>query len=454
MNKALKTIAMALIGVQYFIILFELGTCTLNMIIGKTNFEISNSFLSEENSVKILSNLRQNQIYRCICLFLKTSLSIFFIIFVDSLDFLFKKKIISDNIEISYVDEIITLDKEFDMKEQADNNTQSENFIAEQENNEIQFEDFIAEQENDNIERDKLAKSNFLLKLMINFSGFIISLLQSEENILLWLSHLYIYTMYIEYLFNIKTALAILIFPYFYKKLNLNLYLRYRYNKPLIFLVFIVLFKSILSFISHFTKKLKFIRRDELPDEIQNYFNNRNNYVLIALESSDKLNLELYSIYKFVYVHLIGDIDKLTAGEQMALFERQIRNNKVRFKVLIIKLISFIVTIVSQVLFIRYGRGLFVKNFTKIGEYFVGYMVLNISMFIILNFICNYFYHKIEYDLDFNTTDLNKNEDLASVLCKQAVFNNEYVSFTRLFGIFYDQTPSFIKRCKRLMSKN
>jgi hypothetical protein len=138
----------------------------------------------------------------------------------------------------------------------------------------------------------------------------------------------------------------------------------------------------------------------------------------------------------------------------MALFERQIRNNKVRFKKLIIKLLSFIVTIASQVLFIRYGRGLFVKNFTKIGEYFVGYMVLNISMFIILNFICNYFYHKIEYDLDFNTTDLNKNKDLASVLCRQAVFNNEYVSYTRLFGIFYDQTPSFIQRCKRLMSKN
>jgi hypothetical protein len=198
---------------------------------------------------------------------------------------------------------------------------------------------------------------------------------------------------------------------------------------------------------------LKFIRRDELPDEIQNFFNNTKNYVLVSLETSDKLNLELYSIYKFVYVHLIGDFDKFTAGEQMALFERQIRNNKVRFKMLIIKLISFIMTIASQLLFIRYGRGLFVKNFTKIGEYFVGYMVLNISMFIILNFICNYFYHKIEYELDFNTTDLKKNEDLVSVLCRQAVLNGEYVYFTRLFGIFYDQTPSFIKRCKRLMSK-
>ncbi|KAF9758252.1 hypothetical protein NGRA_3197 [Nosema granulosis] len=410
MNNIIKNVLLGLLGLQACIVVLEILFCLFSLLMNKKGNVFLTEYILENEKQNVIMEVILRQMIRCCFLLLRIFSGVFMIIFVDSID------LIEDDINpsISFGEERIYL-----------------------------------------ISPNTTVRKPYLQCFLRTLSLEILSFLDSEENVLLFLAYFYFYSTYTDFLLNPLAIPLMLILPYIYRKTNIKLYMKYRLLKPLVFINYSLALFYGLKAALFLNKKLEYHNLQQHLHILFEFFD-KNGFIrtFCTKENSKCLGIEILTISKIAYVHLIGDIEALPDNELLGLLYKQIGLNHKIIEKLLLWLIFIFLEILIEISALKMVKELIVKRYSRIGRFFIVYLLLQISIIPYLTCVKNIFLHNFEYKSDEYAYKMTNVYDLKTVYCKQFFLNEDWMSISLPFNLFYDSKPSINRKLDQIIQSS
>ncbi|KAF9763967.1 Protease HtpX like protein [Nosema granulosis] len=430
MDKKFRNFFYIMLVIYISIILVEVNRCvtfTINKRLGNQYLE---EFIEKNDYRNNLDIAITSQLRNCLYLLVKNGGYLFLIYLISRLDKLEDSEEQS-NVPLSIPDEQQTTRRNFDIH--------YGDIIETAEIDENNQKVILIENEEHKIKEKPLISKLFLL-------------LDTEEKILLFVSYFYIWVTFLPYFWTLKHIPLLVLGPYIFLKMNMKLYIKYKYAKCFFFSVYMALLALLYGISKNIFKSSVVDNGKSLPKEIYNYFINKGMDLTVERVVSDKVNVGIFAIMKNVFIMIYGDLNILTKKEQTAVFYHEIghvENKSLMYRMLVSKFVS-IVAMLLEILFLKANRTIISDKISKYGRWFLIFICVQMSLLPPLLALNNFYSQLDEFEADKFSSKMIDSKYLASALSKLILHSKSYIDFSVVYSCFYRTHPSLINRLERL----
>ncbi|EOB15239.1 Zn-dependent protease [Nosema bombycis CQ1] len=430
------------------VVVIEIVRCVLALYTMKFGNNYLDSFVIEKNyELKIREIIKRKILYASIRL-IKVLGYFFLIYFISLLDEVKSNENVNNVVIESPINEEIENVVGNENVSNVVNNVVIEPPINE-ENFAIHFGDqteIIGDKEQIPPSKHEILEKRSLITKLLSF-------LHTEDNILLFVSYVFFVLTYAPHFFTYFPLPILLLFiPYGFFKMNMRLYIKYKYAKCFFFSVYTTLLLVIFGIISEGKVRSFFDNGQSLPKEIYKYFKERGYDITVEHSEAEYINVGIVNFFKNVYIRIMGNFHILKLKEQTAVLYHEIghvENNSLIYRLLVTKF-STVMMMVIEVLLLKMNRKIISQKISKYGSYFLTFIILQMTILPFNNVMCNYFSQLDEYLADlFSKKHINP-QFLGSALCEIILHSRASMEFSKLFSYFYSTHPSLQDRLKEL----